>query len=113
MEFTTVEATDDILAVGGVKHPLAFLFLPIESQLEEIGTFEKTVDPALKLPGFQVLRRVEGDLAFAFEFVIHRHHPRLRRFMPDEFRIAPSVLHDRISFEFGPRPAAVVAEDDA
>src|SRR5262249_39861932 len=113
MERSTVELAQDILAVRGIQHPAAFCLFSVESQLEKIRAFEKAINPALKVPRLEILRRVEGDLALAFDFVIHGHHPRLRRFMPDEFRIAAGVFHDGISVEFGPRPAAVIAEDDA
>ena len=46
-------------------------------------------------------------------FVVDRHHPALRRLVPEQARVAALMLDDRVARELGPGPAAVVGIGDA
>ena len=78
-ELMAVECAEHVFAAAGGEHPELPGRLAVHRQLKEVRALEEALDAALELPLLQVGRGVEGDPAFAVQFVIDGHDPAFAR----------------------------------
>ena len=114
-EAVPVERSEGVVAVASPEDPCLVVLVPVDGQLEEVGTFAATHrwDVADLGPVFQVRRRQQGVILLVQE---QGHDPLLGGLMPDHLRVAigrGDVSDDRVLLVLGPRSAAVVAVDQA
>ena len=107
-ELFAVESADHVFTARAGQNPFFVVGLAIDGQFKKVRAFEEALGltrdlPVLEIRGGEEMNGVPRGFPAVFVFIkadVKRHDPALRRFVPDDFRIAIAardLLHNGVA----------------